>query len=313
MLFFIVLLAFAALASAQRVLFEGSGYRATVYYGVNDGDVCGTDNGGPFPNRWAVTSGINDGYPFCTSKIQAQAKTLTQYNTNRIVAMNANMMQNDREYWCGKEVQIFKDGKQIILDEGPFILMDGCAACMTASIIDVSAKAFTQMSGGKCGDNPEGFTVKVIDNDLSATLGDDARGPAKGASVYNPSGDAAAPAPAPAAAEQPSTVSSLAANPPATPAAQATGALAAEQPPIDTPPVAVKPAAAPAVTPALAAAPAAQQAEPPVADTCTYGKWRCDGLRLQICNRATAGFAWETIATCAAECSFTVSGSAVCQ
>jgi hypothetical protein len=307
------------------------------YYGVNDGDVCGEQNGGPFPARWAETSGINEGYVTCTSNLQTEAKTLNQYNSNRIVAMNANMLNNDRNYWCGKEVQIFgPDGNQITIDEGPFILYDGCAACTSAQIIDVSALAFTKLSGGKCGNNPEGFTVKVIDNDLSSTLGDKPRGATTGTSVYNPpAGGDSAPAP-----QQPSSSSEAAPSPtpsaepakaepskdestkdePSKPAVQdaptgnnlaAAAPAAAEQP--ASSPAAEQPA--PVAKPADAPAPAAQQAEQPapVADACKYGKWRCDGLRLQICNRATTGFAWETIASCAAECSFTVSGSAICQ
>lgn len=305
---------------------------APSYYGVNDGDVCGVTNGGPFPANWATDSGINDGYPFCTSKIQSEAKTLKQYNTNRIVAMNANMVSNDRDYWCGKEVQIFKDGKQIILDEGPFILMDGCAACTSASIIDLSAKAFTLASGGSCGNNPEGFTVKVIDNDLSHTLGDAPRGPATGSSVYNPpaGGDspqqqaaetpaAVTPATVTPAAATPSSASKpevtpiqganlVAANPVPSPAAETTPA--AEQPAVEAP-AAESPAAAPAA-PAAESPAAAASAAP--ADECTFGKWQCNGLQLQICNRKTQTSAhWETIANCASECSFTVTGSAVCQ
>ncbi|BEI85617.1 hypothetical protein CcaverHIS002_0510180 [Cutaneotrichosporon cavernicola] len=345
MFFTTALLALSAIASAQKVLFEGSGYRATVYYGVNDGDVCGAANGGPFPSRWADTSGINDGYPKCTSNLQSEAKTLRQYNSNRIVAMNANMVANDVEYWCGKEVQIFgPDGKQIVLDEGPFVLMDGCAACTTASIIDVSALAFTQLSGGKCGNNPEGFSVKVIDNDLSATLGDAPRGSAKGASVYNPAGGNDAPAPqqpsssstpapassptlatspapvaepapasSPASSAESVSVSSAEANKPnhSTPAAQDTpvgGNLAVVSPAAEQPSSSPSPSAAP-----IPVGDVAKAAPAPVPDTCKYGKWRCDGLSLQICNRQTQGNAWETIASCAAECSFSVSGSAICQ
>ncbi|GMK59690.1 hypothetical protein CspeluHIS016_0802960 [Cutaneotrichosporon spelunceum] len=329
MLFLSAFVVLSVFASAQKVLFEGSDYRATVYYGVNDNDVCGAENGGPFPARWADNSGINDGYPKCTSKIQSQAKTLRQYNSNRIVAMNANMVANDVDYWCGKEVQIFgPDGKQITIPEGPFVLMDGCAACTSANIIDVSALAFTQLSGGKCGNNPDGFTVKVIDNDLSASLGDAPRGPATGTSVYNPAGGNAAPAP-----QQPS--SSAAPAPASSPAPANSPAPAAEPAPAASTVPAVAPAAEP-VKPntsapaaqevnnnvvanlAVGATPAAEQPSPspspaPVADDCKYGKWRCDGLNLQICNKQTEGHAWETISACATECSFSITGSAICQ
>lgn len=252
--------------------------------------------------------------------------------------MNANMVANDREYWCGKEVQIFKDGKQIVLPEGPFVLYDGCAACTSASIIDLSAEAFTLVSGGTCGNNPEGITVKVIDNDLSASLGDAARGSAQGSSPYNPTGaDSASSAAPSSAAAEPSAapvaeassakiaVGNLAADAASSAAEQPSSSVeAVETPAVETPaetpaaetPAAETPAAEPSAPAAETPVAEAPAAETPAADSaaCTYGKWQCAGLELQVCNMKTQDTTeWETIATCASECSFSITGSAICQ
>jgi hypothetical protein len=47
---------------------------------------------------------------------------------------------------------------------------------------------------------------------------------------------------------------------------------------------------------------------------CTFGAWQCSGLALQVCAyQDSTTVAWETVATCDSECSFTSTGSVLCQ
>jgi hypothetical protein len=35
---------------------------------------------------------------------------------------------------------VFQDGAEVVLDEGPFVLFDGCGACESAMIVDFSGE-----------------------------------------------------------------------------------------------------------------------------------------------------------------------------
>ncbi len=70
------------------------------YYDLTN-SLCGNNN--PFTNNWAETSGINGGIPSCESWAAANAKSLTQLGTNRIVAMDVTKVSGDLSEWCGKE------------------------------------------------------------------------------------------------------------------------------------------------------------------------------------------------------------------
>lgn len=283
-------------------------------------------NGGPFPQNWAVTSGINSGIPMCNGN--TDTRSLDAWGSNRIVAMNYDMLSNNKAKWCGKEVQLFDaSGKQITIDEGPFILWDGCAACASASIVDVSAKAFIAASGGTCGNNPEGITVKIIDNDLSASLGAEPApptpqepAPAAPSSAAPAPSSAPAPAPAPAAAEttapaaaesqigenlvaEPKVAAAVESAQAAVESASTSASAAAETPAASAASAASAPAAA-----VPAPAPASPEGD------CTFGAWRCSNLALQVCNyQTTTSVGWEQVAQCENECSFTETGSAICQ
>ncbi|KAL7422052.1 hypothetical protein Q5752_003825 [Cryptotrichosporon argae] len=164
-----VLLGLLALARADDVLLTLTGVEATYYYDIDENygiDVCAAS--GAQAADWAITSGINSGVTYCQDS--GSAYTLDDLDTNRIVAMNHTMIAENPTLWCGKEVEVFDaDGNQIVLDEGPFVLYDACAAAVTSKIVDFSAKAFTQISGGTCGNNPTGLTIKVLDTTVSAS------------------------------------------------------------------------------------------------------------------------------------------------
>ncbi|KAL1405868.1 hypothetical protein Q8F55_007547 [Vanrija albida] len=363
------ILALAGLAQAQDVLFSASGFRATLYYDLDTTtDICAEKNGGPFASNWAVSTGINSGVTYCQGSTST-AWTLDSLNTNRIVAMNYTMVSGDKEKWCGKEVQIFgADGKEITIDEGPFVLFDGCAACMSTGIIDLSAKAFAAIKGGTCGgNNPEGLTVKVLNNNVSpsgrvgggsppasvapvaassqAAAATTSAAPAASSSFsvrganawWSPSAGAAAatgapqqlnaaPLPSDDAAPSPSaSVSATAAAASPSPDANDAAADASPSPSSEASDAATTTTAA-AAAPSSSAAPspaapaASSQAAPaaapsPVsAGSCQFGAWQCNGLKIEVCNFIdTKTVGWETIATCDNECSFTNTGSVICQ
>jgi hypothetical protein len=67
------------------------------YYDLTN-SLCGDND--PFVTNWAESSGINNGVPYCEGSTD---KSLADLGTNRIVAVNATMMQGDPSEWCGKE------------------------------------------------------------------------------------------------------------------------------------------------------------------------------------------------------------------
>lgn len=265
--------------------------------------------------------------------------------------MNYTMVSGDKAKWCGKEVQIFDStGKQIILDEGPFVLFDGCAACQSTGIIDLSAKAFAAVKGGTCGgNNPEGLTVKILDNSVSPSGAVGGGSPAAPAATQASSSSDSAPtttssdAPTPTANDAPAASSStdssssfsmrgtntwwapkvtaeaLAAVPAsASSAASSVADLASS---VSKAASVAKASASSAggngeVTlnvPAAAPTNKASQQEP-TASHCTIGEWRCEGAVITICNYInTSDLGWETVATCDNKCDISSSGSITCQ
>lgn len=304
---------------------DGRGSSDRSYYDVGTNDVCGSQNGGPFPANWATTSGINAGIPFCNDNTDTRG--LNAWDSNRIVAMDWNMLSADKAKWCGKEVQIFDaSGKQITIDEGPFILWDACAACMSSKIIDLSAKGFVAASpDGKCGNNPEGLTVKVLNNDIRNTLGAGpapAPAPAQSSSSSEAPASSAAPSASPSAEPSSSSSSSPAPSAAAPSAPAAAEILAATPPDVSSAIVSAESAVSSAASSvasehsaSAAAAPSETPAAPavPTAAACTFGTWRCHDLALEVCNyQTTETLGWDEVAKCASECSFTETGSAIC-
>lgn len=106
--------------SGGTSLYQGSG-AGTYYYDVT-GRTC---NGAP---RYAE----NDGYPTCTSFNPQYWKTLQQYGTNNIVAIDRHLLATDagRQRYCGKEIKVFRNGVEVSSPNGqPFVVFDGCEAC----------------------------------------------------------------------------------------------------------------------------------------------------------------------------------------
>lgn len=112
---------------------SGSG---TFYY-----DVTGRSCSGP-------PYAENKGYPTCTSHDPRFWKTLEQYGTNNIVAINNRLLSTPegRAKYCGKQVRVYRNGVEV--SGGPFVVMDGCEACAHSSILDFSLSALDTITGG---------------------------------------------------------------------------------------------------------------------------------------------------------------------
>ncbi|CAD6586453.1 MAG: hypothetical protein TREMPRED_004430 [Tremellales sp. Tagirdzhanova-0007] len=148
------------------VLFELDSAKATFYYDLTN-SLCDYADGGPAPANWAVTSGINTGHTYCEYHA-TNPKTMADLGTNRIVAIIQSMVWGDPSEW----VIIFDStGTQVQFSEGSFILWDSCQACMSAGIIDLSAKAYDQINGGTCGGTgPTGLKVQILNNNIWAPI-----------------------------------------------------------------------------------------------------------------------------------------------
>jgi hypothetical protein len=112
---------------------SGSG-TGTYYYDIARSN-CG---GGSFAET--------NGYPKCTSN--TSYKTLAQYGTNNIVAIDNNLLNapGGRERYCGKQIRVYRNGAEVA--GGPFVVMDGCAGCGSTTI-DFSLTAADSISGGR--------------------------------------------------------------------------------------------------------------------------------------------------------------------
>jgi hypothetical protein len=135
-------------------LYSGSG-SGTFYY-----DVTGRSCSGP-------SYAENQGYPTCTSFDPAKWKKLSEYGTNKIVAIDNTLLQGQgRANLCGKQIQVFKDGVEV--PGGPFVVFDGCEACIGGSRIDFSLSALDQIDNGNaCRDGlVPGISWKVTNNQI---------------------------------------------------------------------------------------------------------------------------------------------------
>ncbi|KAL3801235.1 hypothetical protein HJC23_012635 [Cyclotella cryptica] len=139
-----------------KSLYKGSG-DGTYYYDVT-GKFCSQDSG-PYAE--------NDGYPTCTSFDTKLWKTLQEYNTNNIVAIDRTLLSTEegREKYCGKEIKVYKDGKEM---KGTFVVFDGCEACEGGGRIDFSLSALDDINNGEaCNDGVvPGISWDVVDNQI---------------------------------------------------------------------------------------------------------------------------------------------------
>lgn len=137
-------------------MYSGSG-SGTFYY-----DVTGlTCPGTPYYAE-------NDGYPTCTSWDPSFWKTVQQYGTNNMVAIDNTLLstQAGRSRYCGKQIKVYKSGAEV--SGGPFFVFDGCQACVGGGKIDFSLSALDSINDGNaCRDGVvPGISWDVIDNQI---------------------------------------------------------------------------------------------------------------------------------------------------
>ncbi|GMK59670.1 hypothetical protein CspeluHIS016_0802760 [Cutaneotrichosporon spelunceum] len=157
-----LLLVGPAATSASQPLYTFANLNLTYYYDHSNfpyHPACDAAAGGP---GWAVPT--NEGTTACGQSVK-------DLNTNAVVAMNVSWLNLDGyaarlENLCGREVQIWKDGKQVKIKGGPFFLWEGCQACATLPRIDVSLNAYVAATGDKeCHRGTMGsYDVYVMDN-----------------------------------------------------------------------------------------------------------------------------------------------------
>ena len=141
------------------MLYSSSGTQSgTYYYSTNK--VCPSE-----PNGYPEL----DGYPSCASFTPGpNQQTLRQVNSNNIVAIDAGLLSGDRARYCGKQVNIFKNGQQVFApDGGNFFVWDGCDACRGGSRIDLSVNGLQNVDPNACqlGVVP-GVTWQVVDRTI---------------------------------------------------------------------------------------------------------------------------------------------------
>jgi len=114
---------------------------ATYYY-----DLRTSCPGDPFPYP------ENKGYPRCTSNDPAYYKTIEQYGSNNIIAIDNTLLNGDgRAKFCGKKVIVEKDGVRVNApDGGDFFVWDGCFACIGGGKIDFSVSGARQIDANAC-------------------------------------------------------------------------------------------------------------------------------------------------------------------
>lgn len=140
-----------------ETLYEGQG-EATYYYDVN-GEFCPQDS-----EQYAE----NESYPTCSSFDKSKWMTLQDYDTNNIVAIDSKLLADEkgREKYCGKEIKVFRDGKQV--KGGPYFVFDGCKACQGGKRIDFSLSALNDIDNGNACDSGivDGISWEVLDNQI---------------------------------------------------------------------------------------------------------------------------------------------------
>lgn len=138
-------------------MYKGAG-SGTYYYDVT-GKSCPWE-GGPYAE--------NKGYPTCTSFDPKYWKTLEQYGTNNIVAIDRNLLATaeGRKRYCGKEIKVYKDGRAV--PGGPYVVFDGCEACVGGGRIDFSLSALDAIDNNNaCRDGVvPGISWDVIDKQI---------------------------------------------------------------------------------------------------------------------------------------------------
>ena len=120
------------------ILHQESG-KGTYYYDSNS-NTCIEDE--VFPEGNGITA--------CESYTPGpNQKTILERNTNYIVAINNDLLQEDngREKYCGKRVLVKYNGISV---DKTFFVWDGCQACRFDSIIDFSLSALLDIESNTC-------------------------------------------------------------------------------------------------------------------------------------------------------------------
>jgi hypothetical protein len=122
-----------------NVIYSGSG-QGTYYYDIKT--PCPQD-----PAGYAETNGD----PLCTSNNPAFWKTIRQYGTNNIIAMDSSLIGSNRAKYCGKQVVVKRNGVCVAApDGGDFFIWDGCDACVGGVRLDFSVSGARAVDSNAC-------------------------------------------------------------------------------------------------------------------------------------------------------------------
>jgi len=304
--------------AAADVLLQAENVMGTVYYDLTN-ELCGDND--PFVTDWAESSGINNGVPKCEQWAGTNAQSLAQIGTNRIVALDANMVSGNLDLYCGKQVTVFdENGDEFEFSEGPFVIWDACVACIGNGRIDMSAKAFTEIKNGTCsGNNPTGLSFQINNQNIWQPIPQDGIGGGPGSS--SGSGSSGSPSSTsiatPTLTSTPTSTSSTTSEVPATStSSSANGAASPSQKPSKS-----GPSRLPSTSTTSPASPSAIEAidsDPQISSSsdagCTSGAWQCSGNEIQICGyMTTTALGWETVGNCPNKCAISSSGSVDCE
>lgn len=162
----------------QNTIYTGSGF-GTYYYDVQQIDACGTSF--EYQNMGGVHCSLET------------TLSLTQINSNYLVAMNNTQLSSDMPLYCGKKVIVSINGQPSDL---PLFIGDGCERCGTGSAtatswdslgapgLDFSYEVLNELSrGAACADGHINISWEIVDEtlyDFDSTGSGLAQGPVSG-------------------------------------------------------------------------------------------------------------------------------------
>ncbi|RAO69044.1 uncharacterized protein BHQ10_005056 [Talaromyces amestolkiae] len=145
----------------QNTIYSGSGF-GTYYYDVQEIDACGTSF--EYQNMGGVHCSLET------------TLSLTQINSNYLVAMNNTQLSSDMPLYCGKKVIVSVNGQPSDL---PLFIGDGCERCGTGSAtatswdtvgapgLDFSYEVLNELSrGAACADGHIDISWEIVDETL---------------------------------------------------------------------------------------------------------------------------------------------------
>jgi hypothetical protein len=147
-------------AYAQESLSSGSGF-GTYYYDIEQINACGTS-----------FAAQNEGGVMCS---HITSLSLTNMNTNYVVAMNNTLLRGDMIKYCGKKVVVFVNS---VASNLPLFIGDGCERCATgpstsgswdangAPGLDFSYSVLNELSGSACAKGHIDIAWNIVDEML---------------------------------------------------------------------------------------------------------------------------------------------------